>query len=76
MCIANVKVSRLLNEYIKICDCDSDYVFINKLGNRYLEQSIRNMISVMPKGVELIYILRRICSGILLQQHLWMKMST
>ena len=55
MCIANVKVSRLLNEYIKICDCDSDYVFINKLGNRYSEQSIRNMIRDYAKmsGVDL-----------------------
>ena len=51
MCIANGKVSRLLSEYIKICD----YVFINKLGNRYSEQSIRNMISDYAKrsGVDL-----------------------
>ena len=55
MCIANVKVSRLLSEYIKICDCDSEYVFINKLGNKYSEQSIRNMISDYAKrsGVDL-----------------------
>lgn len=49
MCIANDKVSRLLRDYIKICNCDSDYVFINKLGNRYSEQSIRNMISDYAK---------------------------
>lgn len=55
MCIANVKVSRLLNEYIKICGGKNDYVFINKLGNRYSEQSIRNMINDYAKrsGVDL-----------------------
>ena len=55
MCIANVKVSRLLNEYIKICDCDCEYIFINKLGNRYSEQSVRNMISDYAKrsGIDL-----------------------
>lgn len=49
MCIANVKVSRLLNEYIKICGGKNEYVFINKLGNRYSEQSIRNMINNYAK---------------------------
>ena len=49
MCITNVKVSRLLNEYIKICGGKNEYVFINKLGNRYSEQSIRNMISDYAK---------------------------
>ena len=49
MCIANVKVSRLLNEYIKICGGKNEYVFINKLGNRYSEQSIRNMINDYAK---------------------------
>lgn len=55
MCIANGKVSRLLNEYIKICDCDSDYVFINKIESRYSEQSIRNMINDYAKrsGIDL-----------------------
>lgn len=49
MCIANIKVSRLLNEYIKICGGKNEYVFINKLGNRYSEQSIRNMINDYAK---------------------------
>ena len=49
MCIANVKVSRLLNEYIIICGGKNEYVFINKLGNKYSEQSIRNMISDYAK---------------------------
>ena len=49
MCIANVKVSRLLNEYIKICGGKNEYVFINKLGNRYSEQSIRHMINDYAK---------------------------
>lgn len=49
MCIANVKVSRLLNEYIKICGGKNEYVFINKLDNRYSEQSIRNMINDYAK---------------------------
>lgn len=55
MCIANVKVSRLLSEYIKICSGKNEYVFVNKLGNRYSEQSIRNMISDYAKmsGVDL-----------------------
>lgn len=50
MCIANDKVSRLLRDYIKICDCKNDYIFINKLGNRYSEQSIRNMVNDCAKS--------------------------
>lgn len=55
MCIANDKVSRLLCTYIDIYDSNSGYVFINKLGNRYSEQSIRNMVNDYAKaaGVEL-----------------------
>lgn len=55
MCIANDKVSRLLCTYIDIHDSNNDYVFINKLGNRYSEQSIRNMVNDYAKaaGVEL-----------------------
>ena len=55
MCIANVKVSRLLSEYIKICSGKNEYVFVNKLGNRYSEQSIKNMISDYAKrsGIDL-----------------------
>lgn len=45
MCIANDKVSRLLKEYIEICGSDNDCVFVNKLGNRYSEQSVRSMIN-------------------------------
>ena len=55
MCIANDKVSRLLCAYIDIHDSNNDYVFINKLGNSYSEQSIRNMVNDYAKaaGVEL-----------------------
>lgn len=55
MCIANGKVSRLLEEYIKICGSENEHIFINKLENRYSEQSIRNMISDYAKrsGVDL-----------------------
>lgn len=49
MCIANDKVSRLLKEYIEICGSDNDCVFVNKLGNRYSEQSIRSMINDYAK---------------------------
>ena len=45
MCIANDKVSRLLKEYIEICGSDNDWVFVNKLGNRYSEQSVRSVIN-------------------------------
>ena len=45
MCIANDKVSRLLKEYIEICGSENDCVFVNKLGNRYSEQSVRSMIN-------------------------------
>lgn len=45
MCIANDKVSRLLKEYIEICGSDNDCVFVNKLGKRYSEQSVRSMIN-------------------------------
>lgn len=45
MCIANDKVSRLLKEYIEICGSENDCVFVNKLGNRYSEQSVRSVIN-------------------------------
>lgn len=50
MCIANDKVSRILKEYIEICGSDNDCVFVNKLGNRYSEQSIRSMINDYAKS--------------------------
>ncbi len=50
MCIANDKVSRLLKEYIEICGLDNGCVFVNKLGNRYSEQSIRSMINDYAKS--------------------------
>lgn len=55
MCITNDKISRLLCNYLDICNSLNDYVFINKLGNRYSEQSIRNMINdyAIATGVEL-----------------------
>ncbi len=50
MCIANDKVSRLLKEYIEICGSENGCVFVNKLGNRYSEQSIRSMINDYAKA--------------------------
>lgn len=55
MCIANYNISRLLCDYLDVRNSSNDYVFINKLGNRYSEQSIRNMINNYAKaaGVDL-----------------------
>jgi len=50
MCIANDKVLRLLKEYIEICGSENGCVFVNKLGNRYSEQSIRGMINDYAKA--------------------------
>lgn len=45
MCIANKKISHLIEKYLKICKSNSNFAFTNKLGNKYSEQSIRNMIN-------------------------------
>lgn len=55
MCIANKCINRLIQDYLSQRNSDSDYLFVNKLGNNYSEQSIRNMVNDYAKaaGVEL-----------------------
>lgn len=54
MCIANTKISKLINQYLVIRNSSSKFLFVNKLGNVYSEQSIRNMVNSYAKaaGVE------------------------
>ena len=54
MCIANDSIAKLVEQYFKIRNNNSEYLFINKLGNPYSDQSIRNMVNNYAKaaGVE------------------------
>ena len=54
MCIANTKISKLIDQYLVIRNSNSKFLFVNKLGNVYSEQSIRNMVNSYAKaaGVE------------------------
>lgn len=54
MCLANKKVSNLITQYLNIRNSNSKYLFVNKFGNIYSEQSIRNMVNAYAKaaGVE------------------------
>ena len=55
MCIANKEISLLIKDYLESRRFNSKYLFINKIGNNYSEQSIRNMVNAYAKaaGVEL-----------------------
>ena len=55
MCLANQKLSLLINDYLETRNSESQFLFVNKLGNVYSEQSIRNMVDTYAKaaGVEL-----------------------
>lgn len=50
MCIAE-HITKLIKEYLEIRKYCSEYVFTNKLGNNYSEQSIRNMVNEYTKSV-------------------------
>ena len=54
MCISNDSIAKLLEQYVEIRYNNSEYLFINKLGNQYSDQSIRNMVNSYAKaaGVE------------------------
>jgi len=55
MCIANDSIAILLAQYLEIRNNNSEYVFTNKLGNPFSDQSIRNMVNSYAKaaGVEI-----------------------
>lgn len=55
MCLANNSIAKLLEQYLKIRKDNSEYLFTNKLGNPYSDQSIRNMVNDYAKaaGVEM-----------------------
>lgn len=50
MCIADKQITNLLKRYLNMRKSDTDYIFINKLGNNYSEQSIRNMVNDYSKA--------------------------
>lgn len=50
MCIAE-HITELISQYLDIRKYHSEYVFTNKLGNNYSEQSIRNMVNDYTKAV-------------------------
>lgn len=49
MCIASKDLSNLIYKYIISHKDENEYVFINKLGKRFSEQSIRNMVNDYSK---------------------------
>ena len=55
MCLANDSIAKLLEQYLDTRKNSSEYLFTNKLGNRYSDQSIRNMVNSYAKaaGVEM-----------------------
>ena len=50
MCIADKQITNMLKRYLDLRKSQSDYLFINKLGNNYSEQSIRNMVNDYSKA--------------------------
>ena len=54
-CVANECINCLIQNYLFTRNSDSEYLFINKIGNIYSEQSIRNMVNdyANAAGVEL-----------------------
>ena len=50
MCIADKHITDMLKQYLTLRKCDNNYIFINKLGNNYSEQSIRNMVNNYSKA--------------------------
>ena len=55
MCLTNDSIAILLAQYLEIRNNNSEYVFTNKLGNLFSDQSIRNMVNSYAKaaGVEM-----------------------
>ncbi len=55
MCIANEGIVHLIDKYLKVRQSNSEYLLLNKLGNHFSEQSIRNMVNCYAKaaGVEM-----------------------
>ncbi len=45
VCITNKKILKMVREYKRKRNSNIKYLFVNRLGNRLSEQSIRNMIS-------------------------------
>ena len=50
MCIADKQITNMLKRYLNMHRSNTDYVFINKLGYNYSEQSIRNMVNDYSKA--------------------------
>ena len=51
MCFTNESIIELIKKYLYIRKQRSEYLFLNKLGRRYSDQSIRNMVNNYAKAV-------------------------
>lgn len=51
VCFANESIIKLIKQYLHIRKHNSEYLFLNKLGKRYSDQSIRNMVNDYAKAV-------------------------
>ena len=51
VCFANESIIELIKQYLHIRKYDSDCLLLNKLGKRYSDQSIRNMVNDYAKAV-------------------------
>ena len=50
MCISN-DLSKMIGNYLTVCSYKSNYLFVNRLGNRLSEQSIRYMVNDYANAV-------------------------
>lgn len=52
MCVTNEDILNIIRKYISIRK-ENDYVFVNRQGERFSEQSIRNMINKYAKSAQI-----------------------
>lgn len=52
MCVTNENILNIIRKYISIRK-ENDYVFVNRQGERFSEQSIRNMINKYAKSAQI-----------------------
>lgn len=53
MCISEMCICRLIENYLSVRSYNLEHIFVNKLGNRLSEQSIRNMIDYYAKAADI-----------------------
>lgn len=52
MCISNISICRIIEYYLSSRSYAIEYIFVNKIGNRLSEQSIRNIIDNYAKAID------------------------